>query len=88
MSDVDFRIDRRAFAVVTFAENARTSRPLPDWRRAFTLGRRPRARSACHRSHFACSVSQICASQRVSPSKRSAVSALTARRALTMAFSR
>jgi hypothetical protein len=27
--------------------------------RAFTLGRRPRARSACQRSHLACSVSQI-----------------------------
>ncbi len=47
---------------------------------ALTFRRRPRTRSACQRSHLACRVSQICASQRVKPSRSSAVSALTARR--------
>ena len=51
-----------------------------------TLGLCGRDFMACHRSHFACSVSQICASQPVSASSRSAVSALTARRPLTILF--
>jgi hypothetical protein len=54
----------------------------------FTLGRRPLSRRACHKSHLACSVSQICASQRVRASNKSAVSALTARRPLTIALRR
>lgn len=33
-----------------------------------TFGRFPRAFMACHRSHFACSASQICASEPVSAS--------------------
>jgi hypothetical protein len=33
---------------------------------ARTFGRRPRAFMACHRSHFAWSANQICASHRVS----------------------
>jgi hypothetical protein len=57
-------------------------------RRGRTFGLRPRAIMACQRSHFTCSVSQICASQPVSAWSRSAVSALTARRPLIMAFSR
>src|SRR2546421_231642 len=51
-----------------------------------TFNRPRRARSACHRPHLACKASQIWASQPVSASSRSAVSALTERRPLTMAL--
>ncbi|HUE89440.1 MAG TPA: Fic family protein, partial [Vicinamibacterales bacterium] len=53
-----------------------------------TLGRCPRAFAACQRSHFAWSVSQIWASQRVKASKSSAVSALTPRLPRTIALRR
>ena len=48
---------------------SRSSRDYAVLRSGRTFGRRPRAFSACHRSHLAWSASQICASQPVSASR-------------------